>query len=483
MFSFTRSRPVLGAAVLAVAAGCADQATVTAPSRSFSSPAPFSAENLSRVATPISGRHLFVMNGTIPADFGARVQAKGGQVLAIHDQIQVVVTAGLTDADAASLAKNGGVANDFAARWVPTPEELHASVADVTIAPDALPQSPFAAAALGFQWNMSQIHAPEAWQSVTGIPSVHVAILDSGLDPFHPELQGLIDLGASRSFVGSGAAGACQSNADWIDRDFHGTFVGGIVTTNNLVIAGVAPNVRLVAVKVLNDNGVGSFSDIVCGVLYAATVVHAQVINMSLGAAIKGNDKSARTVKTILGRIFVLARNQGTTLISAAGNDTTDLAGGSNGAISIPCEAGPQLCVSATSASDGLASYSNYGRTAIDVAAPGGDDKYLSNPPTQQQLLSQLVLGLCSSRAPLCYSRNTRGELQWNPFVFAAGTSMSAPHVSGLAALLASQAGGNVSPEVIANRIRTNADDIGKPGADTSFGKGRINVARTLGVQ
>src|SRR5689334_3544822 len=295
MFSFTRSRPVLGAAVLAVAAGCADQATVTAPTRSLSPTAVARAASLSRVAPPVSGRHLFVMNGPVPTDFGVRVQAKGGQVVAKHDEIQVVVTAGLSDADAASLVKNGSVVNDFAARWVPTPQELHASVADVTIAPDALPQSPFAATALGFQWNMFQIHAPEAWQSVTGIPSVKVAILDSGLDPFHPELQGLIDMGASRSFVSNGAAGACQSNTDWIDRDFHGTFVGGIVTTNNLVVAGVAPNVRLVAVKVLDDNGVGSFSDIVCGALYASTIVHAQVINMSLGATIKGNDKSART--------------------------------------------------------------------------------------------------------------------------------------------------------------------------------------------
>lgn len=483
MFSFTRSRPVLGATVLAVVVGCADQATVTAPARSFSPTALASAASFSRVATPVSGRHLFVMNGPVPTDFEVRVRAKGGQVLAVHDQIQVVVTAGLTDADAASLAKNGSVVNDFAARWVPTPQELHAAVADVTIAPEALPQSPLTAPALRFQWNMFQIHAPEAWQSVTGIPSVKVAILDSGLDPFHPELQGLIDLGASRSFVGSGAAGACQSSTDWIDRFFHGTFVGGIVTTNSLVIAGVAPNVRLVAVKVLDDNGSGLFSDIICGALYASTVVHAQVVNMSLGATIKGNDKSARTLQTIASRIFVYARNQGTTLISAAGNDTTNLAGGSNGAISIPCEAGPQLCVSATSAADGLASYSNYGRTAIDVAAPGGDDIYLSNPPTDEQLLSQLILGLCSSRAPLCYVRNDKGQLVWNPFVFAAGTSMSAPHVSGLAALLASQAGGSLSPEVIANRIRTNADDIGKPGADTWFGKGRINVARTLGAQ
>ena len=73
----------------------------------------------------------------------------------------------------------------------------------------------------------------------------------------------------------------------WTDDFFHGTYVGSLVTTNNRAIAGVAPNVRLVAVRVLNATGSGSFSDIACGIIYAATVAHAQVINMSLGATFR----------------------------------------------------------------------------------------------------------------------------------------------------------------------------------------------------
>src|SRR5205814_6884130 len=106
-----------------------------------------------------------------------------------------------------------------------------------------------------------------------------VAILDTGLDPDHIDQNGtVIDQASSIAFTPS-----TNGPPTWADDHFHGTHVGGIVTTNNIGTAGVAPNVTLIAVKVLNAAGNGSFSDIIAGLIWAATV-HADVANMSLGA-------------------------------------------------------------------------------------------------------------------------------------------------------------------------------------------------------
>ena len=449
--------------VSAVLAACSEP--VASPARSI---APDGAPV--RVATPVAGRHLFLLNGAVPADFAARVRAKGGTVIRQHDAIHVVVTTGLSDTDAAALAGSGSVAHDVLTRWIPTPVERDASVANLTTtATSAAVRSPFSAAFLASQWNMFQIHAPEAWQRFTGSPSVRVAILDTGLDPFHPELQGLIDLDASAYAVPSTAPAPAPP---WTDDETHGTFVGGIVTSNNIGVAGVAPNVRLIAVKVLDAQGVGSFSDIVAGLVYAATPLTAggagaDVVNASLGATIP-DSPDARVFASIIAQYVAYATAQGALLVSAAGNENLNL-GRPPGFISVPCQTGPQICVSATSAKDTLASYSNYGGGAIDVAAPGGDKH-----ATSMNVSDRWVLSLCSTRAAFCRVGNSVFL-----YAFATGTSASAPHVSGLAALLDSQHDGHLTPAQMMLLIKTNADDIGNA---SWYGDGRINVARTLGV-
>jgi len=140
--------------------------------------------------------------------------------------------------------------------------------------------------------------------------------------------------------------------------------------------------------------------------------------------------------------------------------------------VSLPCEAGSQICVSATSNRDMIARYSNFGRAAIDVAAPGGEDKHLSKTGGQPELLAEMILGPCSGKSPLCFGSRSG-------YIFADGTSASAPHVAGLAALLASQ-NASLTPDANMSLIRQTADIIGN---QSKFGDGRINVARALGVQ
>jgi subtilisin family serine protease len=470
MPKFSRPQSLLCAALALAAftAACSNIEPTAAPSRSFT---PLAA--MSRDVTPIAGRHIFVMNSAIPADFAARVNAKGGTIITSFDQVRTVVTSGLSDADAAALAVGGVVANDVTAQWVPLPTEMSVSATGFDGVASESPTTPLKALLLANQWNMLQIHAPEAWAAgKLGTPTTKVAILDTGIDPDHQELRGLVDLTNSARVVATQTGCAFNTSpAAWADDFFHGTFVSGQVTTNNLIMAGVAPNVRLVAVKVLGSNGSGSFSDIICGLQYAALFVHPQVINMSLGALFKGNTPGLVPFQQFFAQFIDFAKSQGAVVVAAAGNDDKNL-GLPHPFMSLPCEAGSEMCVSATSNRDMIARYSNFGRAAIDVAAPGGEDKHLSKTGGQAELLAEMILGPCSGKSPVCPGSRSG-------YVFADGTSASAPHVAGLAALIASQHP-TMSPDAIMALIRSSADNIGN---QSKFGDGRINVARALGVQ
>jgi lantibiotic leader peptide-processing serine protease len=470
---------VLGGAALVCAALSACNEPVSSPPATRG----FVPTTLSRVALPSSDRHIFLMNGRMPADFVSRVQAKGGTIVGSHDGVGLVVTSGLSDGDANVLARGTSlVERDVLARWIPTPAERHQVLAEpasseaVHTASLLPPQSAFF---LPLQWNLQRIHAPEAWTFSTGIPSVKVAILDSGLDPDHIDQRGLIDVANSTAFVPS-----TSGPPTWADDEGHGTYVGGIVTSNNIGTAGVVSNVTLMAVKVIGPSGSGSLGNVLLGILWASD--HgANVINLSLGAIIPKGGPNAATLLSFTNRVMNYAHRQGVLLVSAAGNEGLDLQHGWSEAllpcgeddelctfrnfISLPCEAGVGLCVSATTSTDTKASYSNYGSSAVDVAAPGGD-----GPPSP----ATWVLGLCSSRSVvppfsvICKDRVS--------YIIATGTSGAAPLVSGLGAYLDSQYGGSLSASQLITTIQQNADDLAKTGTDQFFSKGRINVLRAL---
>ena len=458
-----RSSLLLACGVLALAA-CTDPAT--SPT-TLKAPVTVALSRSTGTPTIPTDQHVFLMNGdAIPDNFAADVAAAGGTLIRVQREIGVAVVKGLTDAAANQLARgNGKVERDVMVQWVPTLEDAQAYVAD-----DAVPVTgqsvlpPQSAFFLPFQWDMRQIHAPEAWAGHTGIPSVRVAIIDTGLDPDHIDAAGLIDVASSVAFEHS-----LSGPPDWADDNLHGTHVGGTVTTNNFGTAGVAPNVTLIAIKVLNSTGSGTFADVISGLIWAANV-HANVANLSLGALFPKN--GAGTLVAALNKALNYANAHGVLVVSAAGNAApnsppTDLQHDQN-FISVPCESGSGICVSATNPADQLAFYSNYGVSAINVAAPGGD---ASAPPLS------FVLSPCSSRTVMpglaaCHARNR--------YLFVIGTSQATPHVSGLAALLDSQYGGMLTPAQLQTKIQQCSDDIGKDGADPFFGQGRINAFKTV---
>lgn len=417
-------------------------------------------------ASGATDKHIFSFKGSVSTDLKSKVEAKGGTVEKVYDQLGVAVVKGLSDADAQSIAGNRAeVTRDVLRQMVPTLEEAQGSVLslpEAAITPDFTAKSPLTAFFLPQQWDMHQIHAPEAWAAGrTGDPAIRVAILDTGLDPDHIDQNGtVIDAASSIAFTPS-----LSGPPAWADDHFHGTHVGGTVTTNNIGTAGVAPNVTLIAVKVLNAAGSGTDADVIAGIIYA-TDVGAQVINMSLGEYGPKNDGSPPT-HTAMNRAINYAHRHGVLVVSAAGNANTDLQHDQNN-IALPCEAGVQMCISATGPGDLKASYSNYGTNAINVAAPGGD---------VGDFFTHFVLSPCSTR-----SVNPALAICKNPgfYLFLIGTSQATPHVSGLGALLDSQYGGGLNASQLITRIQQGADDIGKPGADPYFGKGRINVLTTL---
>ena len=438
-------------------AGCGDAVTSAATARQFK-------PTVSRVAVPAIGEHVFLLNGGVPADFASRVVAAGGTILSSMDQIGVVVTNGLSDADASAIAGKNDVAHDFEGAWVPTPDEMQITTASMSTPVDVTSaKPPLTAAFLPMQWNMFQIHAVDTWAAgKSGIPSVKVAILDTGLDPDHLDQRGLIDVANSTAFVPS-----TTGPPAWADDELHGTFVGAIVTSNNFGVAGVAPNVTLMAVKVLGANGSGPIGAILAGIVYA-TDHGANVINMSLGLTLPKHTPDASILISAFNRAVNYAKSHGVLVVSSAGNDALDLQHGHD-FVELPCEAGVQLCVSATGNGDLFASYSNYGTNAINVAAPGGDGAVPST--------ATWILGPCSSHTADPAFASCKNRVS---YIIATGTSASAPHVSGLGALLNSQFGGQLNAAQMITTIQQNADDLGKPGADPFFGKGRINVFNTV---
>lgn len=251
----------------------------------------------------------------------------------------------------------------------------------------------------------ADIDAPTAWDVTTGSADTVVAVIDSGIDLDHPDLQpnlyrnprevagnavdddrnGFVDDITGWDFVGNDPAPD--------DGDGHGTHVSGTVAArgdNGAGVTGVSWRSRLLPLRVLNDTGGGTASDAIRAYGYAAAA-GADVVNLSLGGP--GSSRGERDA---------MAAAPGVLFVAAAGNERAD----NDGVVgSFPCnyELANVVCVAASDRSDSLASFSNFGATKVDLAAPGVD----------------------------IASTHLNGG-----YVLLDGTSMATPHVAGAAALL-----------------------------------------------
>jgi lantibiotic leader peptide-processing serine protease len=494
---------VVAVPALLVVAACSDAPTGVAPAQQPSITPKASLTPATGIPT---GKTVVVFKdtSTIPLAGTALITSLGGVVTKRWDNIGVAFVGGLSVSALTTLSASNLVAavgNDRYVNWLPKTSVRAVQAKDVV----AVPQNNPANATYftdGTQWNMKIIGADKAWAAgKEGLHSTRVAIVDTGIDYGHRELRTLVDLSTSKSFanttfVGGSVADGVPALPDaevpadpqlptdsaFMDNHFHGSHVASTVASNNISVASIAPQVTLIAVKVLNWQGSGSFEGVASGIRHAAGPANADVINMSLGAMVDPNEDGVPALLELMSRVIKDAEKQGTIVVTAAGNDSYNLDQGV--LVSTPCEQAT-VCVSATGPLlqqnfDQPAFYTNYGLSAIEVAAPGGNADPADDTKYQQE---DLIIGACSRRATdqtlvVCRT-NTDGGVYF--YAFAAGTSMASPHVAAEAALIHSY-NPTLSVKGIRSKILSATDDIGASGRDIYSNYGRINVAKAVGL-
>lgn len=271
------------------------------------------------------------------------------------------------------------------------------------------------------QWHLPKISAPDGWNIITGSSDVSIAIIDSGVDPTHPDLSSKLLTGYN--FL--------DESTNTSDVQGHGTAVAGAasaITNNYTGVAGVAWDNPILPLVVVNSSGYATYSNIARAIIYAADK-GVRVINISIGGS-----SSSSTLQDAVN----YAWNKGSVIFAAAANSSTNVP-------YYPAACNNVVAVSATTSSDTLASFSNYGDW-IDISAPG------------ESIMTTNNGGGYGSRS---------------------GTSFSSPISAGLAALIVSK-NSYLSNVEIVNIIEQNADDLGSAGFDIYYGYGRINVYNSL---
>lgn len=321
------------------------------------------------------------------------------------------------------------------------------------------------------QWHYPLINLPQAWDLTTGVASVTVGVIDTGVLLGHDDLQGQLTGGydfirsTTYSLDGDGIDGNPDDPGDQSTggSSFHGTHVAGTVaaaSNNGLGVAGAAWGVKAMPLRVLGKGGVGSSYDILQAVKYAAglandagpaTARRADIINLSLGG---GSFSQAEQ------DVYTQAVSAGVIVIAAAGNESTS-------APSYPAAYQGVVSVSAVDINKGLAPYSNFGAT-IDVAAPGGDTSRDANGDGYPDGVLSTVGDDASGTVREVYK-------------FFQGTSMAAPHMAGVVALMKSVYPG-LTPAGLDAALAAGSltQDIGTPGRDNQFGHGLIDAYKAV---
>lgn len=286
----------------------------------------------------------------------------------------------------------------------------------------------------GEQYAIGKIDLAKAHAITMGSTNTTLAIVDTGVDYSHPDFM-TPDGKTSRVIKGKDFA---NNDDDPNDKYGHGTHCAGIAaaTANNGEgIVGVAPKVNILAVKVLGDNGSGSYAGVAAGIVYSADQ-GAKVISMSLGGP-SSSKVLEDAVKYAIGKDSLI--------VAAMGNDYDNVK-------SYPAALPGVMAVISTDAQDSKSDFSNWGDWA-SVSAPGSS--IMSTLPTFPNMIGETHYGYLD------------------------GTSMATPAVAGLAALVR-DLHPNWDAKTVRAKIEQTADDLGSTGFDEMFGHGRINAFKAL---
>jgi subtilisin len=301
-------------------------------------------------------------------------------------------------------------------------------------------------AELDNSWGVKRIGAGTVHTGGNKGMGVKIGIIDSGINYTHSDLDGV--------YVASGSYDFVQNDNDPMDVYGHGTHVAGTACAedNNFGVVGVAPSCALYALRVLNDDGVGSWSRVIAAMDWAVTN-SLQVVNLSLG--------SSKNPGTAVKTAFDNAEAAGVVIVAAAGNSGNTAGKGDN--IIYPAKYASVIAVGATDSTDKRASFSSTG-SALELVAPGVSVLSTwndSNSPHDPQPIC--VDGVCY-------------------YKYGSGTSMASPHVAGVAALVLAKGvtdangNGRINDEV-RQKMNSTAQNMGAAGRDTQYGYGLVNAA------
>jgi len=426
-------------------------------------------------------------SATSPADAAAKLKAAGGTVVRNYSQIGVVVvqssnagfrTAAMKD----GLVEGATATGKFATKLDdgalnsdsqgPPPGDLSNSTATDT---DSLS---------GLQWDMVQIHTPEAHAITGGSPSVLVGDIDTGIDFAHVDLSPNIDVANSANCEsGAPVAGLAAQ-----DDNGHGTHTAGTIAaaSNGIGIVGVAPNVKIAGIKAGNAAGFFFPEAVVCSFMWAAT--HGvDVTNNSYFADPWlfncKNDPAQRAIWMAEQRAIMFAEQQGVTVVAAAGNESEDISHPTedrtspddtvpvdrrvtNACAVVPVEVPGVVGVSATGnalqdgstghyADNRKSFYSTFGISEVDVTAPGGDSIFgLTAAAPNGRVLSTWPASLLNVT---CAPARRLVDASGATYCYQQGTSMASPHAVGVAALIISRYG-EMSPGRVESMLQGTAD-------------------------
>jgi subtilisin family serine protease len=398
---------------------------------------------------------------------GSAVTAAGGQLVATYAPISVVVARSSNPDFAVRMRAVKGVEGAVATTRFASAVDggaVSTDAADTTTAGPSAASAGLNDSLSGLQWDMAQIHTPEAHAITGGSPDVLVGDIDTGLDYTHPDLAANVDDAASANCVGGAAV---QGKVAAMDDNGHGTHTAGTIAAaaNGIGIVGVAPNVRIAGIKAGNADGFFFPEAVVCAFMWAGD--HGiDVTNNSYFADPYlfncKNDPTQRAIWQAEQRAIQYAESKGVTVVAADGNQSEDINNPTRdqtspddttpvdrpvnkNCIIIPVQIPGVIGVSAdgNNLQDGggylKSFYSSFGKPDTAVVAPGGDSIFGTNAASPNgRVLSTWPASLLTAT---CLPARRVVDASGATYCYQQGTSMASPHAAGVAALILSRLG------------------------------------------
>jgi subtilisin family serine protease len=415
----------------------------------------------------------------ISGNAATTVQKAGGTLVYAYPQIGVAIAKSTNSSFRENLLRNSSIENAAATEGFAS--QLPSSELAAGLPTGDLPNAPATDTdnLSPLQWDMRQIHTPEAHAITGGSPSVRVGDLDTGLDYTHPDLAANVDFADSTSCVGGVPN---QDPAAWDDDNGHGTHTAGTIAaaSNGIGIVGVAPNVKIAGIKTGNPDGFFYPEAVVCAFVWAGTH-HLDVTNNSYFADPWlfncKNDPVQRAIWKAEQRAIRYAMSQGVTVVASAGNENIDLAHPTvdtispddstpvtrevtNACLIIPAEIPGVITVTADGNLRQKAYYSSYGLGVVELTAPGGDRRFqVTADAPNGRVLSTYPAKFFAPSPLIITDPSNPGAV----YAYLQGTSMSSPHVAGTAALVISRYGHSGTPHMAPGAVEAILNSTADP--------------------